>query len=182
MKKNLIRIVIRALGVPVLKLWFLSLRFDNKLIGRSPRILGFWHQDIFCALAFLTLELEQHSIVAIVSASSDGDILKTILNRLGISVVQGSSSKSGFEVALKAVLTDHEFILITPDGPKGPPMVMKDGIYGISRMRNVPISFLTFDCSCYKQLSSWDHFVIPWPFSKCRVTETEKVASGLHDH
>ena len=57
-------------------------------------------------------------------------------------------------------------MLITPDGPKGPRHTMHDGVVAIALKSKLPIFLINYQAKSYWQLSSWDKFVIPKPFSK----------------
>jgi lysophospholipid acyltransferase (LPLAT)-like uncharacterized protein len=57
-------------------------------------------------------------------------------------------------------------IAITPDGPKGPRHVVKEGVIRLARITGVPIFPVTFNCSRKYHVNSWDRFLFPVPFSK----------------
>jgi lysophospholipid acyltransferase (LPLAT)-like uncharacterized protein len=60
-------------------------------------------------------------------------------------------------------------VAITPDGPRGPKEVVKQGIARLSIKTGAPIYPLTFSTNRGKKLNSWDEFLVPYPFSRCKV-------------
>jgi lysophospholipid acyltransferase (LPLAT)-like uncharacterized protein len=67
------------------------------------------------------------------------------------------------------LLNNGKSVAITPDGPKGPREVFKTGAAKLSILTGAPIYPVTFSTSKGKSLSSWDRFLIPYPFSRCKV-------------
>ena len=59
-----------------------------------------------------------------------------------------------------------ESIAITPDGPKGPKEVVKEGMIKLAQITGVPIIPLVWSTDKYKEINSWDKFIIPLPFAK----------------
>ncbi len=105
---------------------------------------------------------------AIISQHFDGEIIARTLNLLRIRPLRGSSKKGAKKVLLEAfrAVKAGEEVLITPDGPRGPRHSMNNGAIGLALKSALPIFVINYTCSSYWQLSSWDRFVIPKPFSK----------------
>ncbi|HET9843856.1 MAG TPA: DUF374 domain-containing protein, partial [Gammaproteobacteria bacterium] len=62
---------------------------------RKPAIYCFWHGHLY--LPIITVKkILQHPAAGFVSYSKDGEILARWLEKMGYSVVRGSSSKKGF--------------------------------------------------------------------------------------
>jgi len=59
--------------------------------------------------------------------------------------------------------------MITPDGPKGPRYSMSDGAVALALRAKLPIMVVNYRPSSYWQLSSWDKFIIPKPFSQLEI-------------
>lgn len=97
----------------------------------------------------------------------------------GISVmIPGSTGHDGREAANELVkyIKQGYSTGITPDGPAGPPMVLKKGALHIAQQSNAPIVALQFSYSRCLVLPTWDRKVIPVPFvSKICVHEAEPV-------
>jgi lysophospholipid acyltransferase (LPLAT)-like uncharacterized protein len=102
------------------------------------------------------------------SASKDGDISTATLVLFGIESSRGSSTRGGSK-ALRGMLRAARAgrnIVFTPDGPRGPAGVVKDGVIFTAQAAGLPIVPMGFAARKYKQLHSWDRMVIPMPFSK----------------
>jgi len=59
-------------------------------------------------------------------------------------LIRGSSSRGGQEVLKKvfSIEDDSAYILLTPDGPRGPRMVCKKGAFIISQKKQIPLYFI----------------------------------------
>ena len=62
-----------------------------------------------------------------------------------------------------------------PDGPNGPPFVMKKGALHMSIQSNVPIVPLQFKTSHLWELNHWDKHMWALPFTKYTVEFGEPV-------
>ncbi|MBS1518927.1 MAG: DUF374 domain-containing protein [Bacteroidetes bacterium] len=154
----------------IINLYIKTLRI--KLINPPPEnkncIFIFWHSKMLAGWWLL----KDKNPAALVSRSKDGDILNNILMKWNYKVVRGSSS-SGAKEALQMLcdLVNEGFsAVITPDGPRGPALKIKNGPLVISFKCGVPVIPVSIDYSIKKVLSkSWDKFEIPVPFSVCTV-------------
>ena len=68
------------------------------------------------------------------------------------------------------VLQTKEVLVITPDGPKGPPYKIKKGILFAAAASSSKIFPLTWKASRFWQLPTWDHAQIPKPFSRIAIS------------
>lgn len=131
----------------------------------NPRhIIAFWHEGVL---------LSMHSkwtrpTTAIISRSKDGEIVARVLHLYGAETARGSSTRGG-EVALRELLRDiraGKNVAVTPDGPRGPRRVLKDGVVYIAQVSGLPIVPFYFTAARKKRLRSWDEEIVPMPFSK----------------
>lgn len=145
------------------KTW--RVKFHN--FPQKPSIVVFWHENML-PLWKLFSNLNAY---AVVSQSPDGELLSNLLSKWGYKLIRGSSSKGGKEALNKMIDVLHtSYVLITPDGPRGPRNIMKPGAVIASLRSGSPlyISKVTFSLSyCFKQ--SWDNFKFPLPFSKINM-------------
>jgi len=136
-----------------------------------PSIVAFWHGRMFL-LPFALRDYAQ-KVAILISRHRDGELIARVVEKLGFKTVRGSAGKGkgGSRAFLRMLklLEDGFTVAITPDGPKGPREVVKPGIVKLSMSTGIPIYPLTFGCSSCYRLNSWDRFIIPRPFSKCRV-------------
>jgi lysophospholipid acyltransferase (LPLAT)-like uncharacterized protein len=104
----------------------------------------------------------------LISTHRDGEIIANVMKRFGYELVRGSSSKGG-AVALRELinlLKQGSDIGITPDGPKGPPEIVKGGVAQIARLSGKAVIPFAFSSSMMLRFRSWDRFLLPLPFSR----------------
>jgi lysophospholipid acyltransferase (LPLAT)-like uncharacterized protein len=109
----------------------------ENLNGTPRYILAFWHRHILLSL---------HSkwrvpTTAIISRSKDGEIVSGVLTFYGAETARGSSTRGG-DVALREILRAIQAgknIAFTPDGPKGPSQVVKEGVIYVAKVSGLPI-------------------------------------------
>jgi lysophospholipid acyltransferase (LPLAT)-like uncharacterized protein len=127
-------------------------------------IVAFWHGRIFPgAYAF-----RNRGIVVMTSQNRDGEYIARVIRRFGYGVARGSSTR-GSRGAIVEMLRQMELdrdVAFTLDGPLGPRYVAKPGAAYVARKSGNAV--LPFSVSVEKKwvLRSWDHFVIPVPFSR----------------
>jgi len=137
-------------------------------IDSQQHVCVTWHGELFMSPQAYRHIHKKHPASAIISAHFDGTLIARTLQFLNIRPLRGSTRKGAREVLLKAFksIKSGEEVLITPDGPKGPRHTMSDGAVGIALKSKLPIFVMNFTAKNYWQLSSWDHFVIPKPFTQ----------------
>jgi len=134
-----------------------------------------WHNRLSLAMKlYFHFGLRHHQasgLGALVSASKDGAFLAAILERFGIQPVRGSSSRRGSQALLELTTWAERGydLAITPDGPRGPRYVVRDGATSLAQITGLPIVPVSFRLQWKIQLKSWDRFQIPLPFSRCDV-------------
>jgi lysophospholipid acyltransferase (LPLAT)-like uncharacterized protein len=138
---------------------------------RRPLVLALWHGEIFPVTGFghtVTSDL-----VTFVSQSKDGEIIARVLERLGHVTVRGSSSRGGVRALLQAVrimAAENRMGVFTVDGPRGPRHRAKGGVIYLAQKAGaaiVPLRAYPERCKVFRK--SWDHFVLPMPFTRCPV-------------
>ncbi len=137
---------------------------------RRPCVLCCWHEVIW--LMFLTQEtLPELSVLS--HPAWYMQPIYVMLRGLGIRrFVYGSSGYQGREAADRLVATVREyggFVGINPDGPAGPPKVLKKGALHIASQLGLPITPLRFKCAWKFRSRSWDRKWVPLPFARIRL-------------
>ena len=133
---------------------------------RSGRhiILAFWHaQQLMIPVGYRGAGAH-----VLISQHGDGEIIARIIARFGHQAVRGSSTRGGAG-ALRALIKlgrAGKDLVVTPDGPKGPRQVAKLGVVQLAKVTGLPIVPLAFACSMRRLFSSWDQFMVPYPFSR----------------
>ena len=127
-------------------------------------ILAFWHE---CILMSLFCRWRKPTTVMI-SRSKDGEIVTNVVRHFGVDTARGSSNKGG-SIALREILRDvreGRNIAFTPDGPKGPRRIVKEGVIYAAKITGLPIVPFHFTAKVGKRLRSWDRMIVPRPFSR----------------
>jgi lysophospholipid acyltransferase (LPLAT)-like uncharacterized protein len=141
--------------------------------GINP-IYIFWHgRELY--LPYLYRFQRRH--YALVSPSRDGEISGNLLKLYGFNIVWGSTFKKGATalLGLVRIVKNGGSVVLAADGSRGPLFKAQDGSIKIAKLTGVPILPITYNASRKKVLSSWDRFIIPYPFSKIVVMYGEPV-------
>ncbi|MGA2176788.1 MAG: lysophospholipid acyltransferase family protein [Verrucomicrobiota bacterium] len=143
--------------------------------SRGPVIYCIWHNRLPLALAsyddYLQSKWPDSGLAAMISASRDGGLLASVLERFGVQPVRGSTSRRGPQALLEATtwMERNYSVAITPDGPRGPVYQIQDGIIQLAKLTGRPI-LPTSNFTRWKiRLNSWDRFQIPLPFARCEL-------------
>lgn len=164
------------LGVPaglfVLRLLALTWRFEprGEAGWRAHRetgqglVLALWHGHLLP----LAWHLRGLGMSVLVSEHRDGEIIARILQRLGYTMIRGSSTRGGARALVEMVraLRGGATVCITPDGPKGPAMKFAQGTTVAAQRAAIPIATMFVTADRAWRLRSWDAFMIPKPFAR----------------
>ena len=131
----------------------------------KPFIVAFWHGRLL--MMFLAWRYPDR-IHILISGHRDGRLISRTIGHFGTRTVVGSRRHGGTSAALgiARLLKKGKVVGVTPDGPSGPRMRVKEGIITLALMSGVPIIPLTYACRPRKVFESWDRFNLPLPF--CR--------------
>lgn len=162
----------------LIRLYFLLVRIRvrdedwlvDHLAGGGRAIIAAWHQRIFLFMSYAK-RVGVFSPSVMISQSRDGEMIASIMSRLNIRPVRGSSSRNGGK-ALAAMVADiahHQLAGHVVDGPQGPRGVVKEGLITMAQLSGAAIFPLYASVSRAWVLKSWDHFLIPKPFSQILI-------------
>lgn len=137
-------------------------------------IYSIWHENLLLP----TARFGGRDLAVLISSHADGQILGGLIAAMGMTMVQGSSTRGGVEAVRRLIRSDAPWkhLAITVDGPRGPRRIVQPGaVYIASRtgMKLVPVGV------AYHRpwrLNSWDRFAIPRPFSRARCVTGEPIA------
>ena len=169
--QRILHYLVGLVGHWVIRLYFLTIHSVNnprsrKTLNQTHRPRGiypFWHAHQLAAL----IQYDYCPTVIMVSRSRDGEYIAQIAQRVGFLPVRGSSSRAGasaFKEMLRLAFTEHP-IAITPDGPRGPRHTVNPGVINLAQKSGLAITPVALGLSGFWELSSWDRFRIPKPFS-----------------
>jgi len=127
-------------------------------------IITFWHDQ----LLLMAPGYQGPGTRILISQSKDGELIARTMEFLGQGAVRGSSNRGGPRALREMVrLAGQPYDLaITPDGPKGPRHVAKEGVAQIARLTRRAMVPMAFVASRGHRFASWDRFLFPFPF--CR--------------
>lgn len=138
----------------------------------KPAVITFWHDEMLAVWKYFA----HIGAVGLTSQSKDGNLLATLLNDWKYHVVRGSSSQGGKEALLELCQkAPHSYILLTPDGPRGPRHTMKIGALLIGARSSVPLCLCRAEYKGYRFLKSWDKFFVPYPFARITLYFSEPI-------
>jgi len=172
------RHILIPLGLTAVRLYLSTLRFRiineesflAHLGNRGKAIVAIWHQRFFGVIGYAN-KFSAFRPSAIISKSEDGELIAQVAIRLGFRPIRGSSSRGGREALAAMVedLAENPMAVHAVDGPQGPERVVKAGLIRMSQLSGVPIFPVYISVDRAWTARSWDHFLIPKPFSRILV-------------
>ena len=129
-----------------------------------PIIFVFWHGRLFM-IPFIHAG---QGACALISHHGDGELIAGIIRHFGYRSIRGSTSRGGMTALRKLAreIRNGADAGIAPDGPRGPRYQVQSGAVLLAHLTGCPLMPVTFSASKKKCISSWDRFLIPYPFSK----------------
>jgi lysophospholipid acyltransferase (LPLAT)-like uncharacterized protein len=140
---------------------------DDLYRQKKPFVLCVWHGRLYLPVFYH----RGQGIVAMVSRHADGELISRIVHKLGYGTVRGSSGKGGGEAFLQLLshLKKGGVAAMIPDGPLGPPCEFKLGTVLLAKESGAPMIPITFAARRFWKLNSWDHTILPKPFSRAVI-------------
>ena len=169
-------VILKWLGYVVLSFIYKTNKFEvngleNLKIAQQkkrPIMLCVWHGRMLYPIFYVAKN--KIKTWAIASPHQDGYIMSQILQKWGVSIIEGSSNKKSKNVInqMKKIFEqDHNAIIaITNDGPKGPRHIAKENSLKIAQQYNAQIITITGDSTKKWTFKTWDKFYLPKPFGK----------------
>ena len=161
-------------------MWFVYFTSVKRLTGidtlykyrKKPAIVVFWHGRTMMLSPISCLG--GMKLYAVASKHKDGRMMAKIQRLFGMRAIYGSSHKGGVSVLRKGVriLKNGGWgICMSPDGPGGPSLRVKDGALYFAKMSGAPIIPICYSSSRAWMQERWDRYMIALPFSKiaCNV-------------
>jgi len=128
----------------------------ENLTGQKQSIIAFWHAHLLLMLH----SKYARPIVVMISRSKDGEYIARVFDHYGVESARGSSTRGG-SAALRELLRAARAgknIVFTPDGPKGPNRIAKEGVVVAAQATGlpiVPIAFAAKKKSCCARGTAW---------------------------
>ncbi|MBA3242356.1 MAG: lysophospholipid acyltransferase family protein [Acidobacteria bacterium] len=135
--------------------------------GGGLPVYTFWHNRVFLGTYFW----RRRRIVVMTSRSFDGEYIARFIQRFGYGAARGSSTRGavGALVEMTRLMRDGSPTAFTIDGPRGPRYVAKMGSVMLAKRTGQAILPFSVNAERFWQVSSWDRFQIPKPFTRAIV-------------
>lgn len=143
------------------------------LAATEKCLLMLWHNRLAAVPFILHRFTPQFIYAAVVSASRDGDMLRTFIHsyKKGRSIpVRHNARHQALRHLIQEVQEQKSVVIITPDGPRGPRYELKPGIAVAALETGAFVVALNWEASKCWKLRTWDGLRLPKPFSTIRVT------------
>jgi len=114
----------------------------EKITALPQYIIAFWHEHLLIMLH----SAYRRPIRVLVSQSRDGELIASAFLHYGVDVSRGSTTR-GSTAALRDMIRtarDGSNIVFTPDGPKGPRRIAKEGVVYAAQATGLPIVPIAF--------------------------------------
>lgn len=175
LKRRAVKWMLEWMAALYVRLVFVTSRWEWVGDAESIRLLqkpgesiisAFWHGRLL--MMFCAWRNNGDTMHVLISGHRDGLFIANITNKLGLNVVEGSTSRGGARAvrSLIGLLADGDSMAITPDGPRGPRGSVADGAMVLARLTGKPVLPFAYGVSRGIQLKSWDRFLLPFPFSR----------------
>jgi lysophospholipid acyltransferase (LPLAT)-like uncharacterized protein len=134
-------------------------------------IFCIWHETWWCY--FVVFSSHPSALAVISHPAAYMKPMHTMFKLLGLQrLILGSSGEEG---RLARLVQNGFSTTISPDGPSGPPRILKKGVLHIGLQSGVPIVPLAISPSRFVSWPSWDSKKFPLPFSRIRVVVHEAI-------
>lgn len=155
---------------------------DRLYAEGQPFIIALWHNRI--GMMPYAYREKAHTLCVVASGHRDGHIVIGAMGRFGFDGI-AVDSQDGAKAARAIVrrLKQGGRIGFTPDGPRGPRLVVKEGLIVIASLAGAPVIPVTYSMKKFRMLKTWDRFRVPLPFNRgiCRWGKAVWVPKGADD-
>jgi lysophospholipid acyltransferase (LPLAT)-like uncharacterized protein len=141
---------------------------EVKYLEEDRRAIGaFWHSR----LLLVSYLFKNWGAATLVSGSGDGEYVARIIKRQGHLPIRGSTTRGGRRALARLIqeLKGGRPGVVIPDGPQGPRYKVQPGVMLLAKKAGLPIVPITYSAKNIKIFNSWDRFILPMPFTACRV-------------
>ncbi len=138
-------------------------------------IISFWHERLtmmpmvwLTARRLLGAELDGRDAFVLISGHRDGRLISSVIARLGLQTVVGSTREGARAGALGLLrrLRQGHFIAITPDGPRGPRRRAAAGVAELAALSGAAVCPIGASTTRALRFNSWDRAMLPVPFGR----------------
>lgn len=141
----------------------------KELYDKKHGIAVFWHSRIL----LISYLYKGWNASILTSRSRDGEYIARLVEKQGHEPIRGSTGKGKGGLRAGALLIkrlkEGRPAVVIPDGPQGPRFVVHPGVITLAKKTGLPIGPITYSAKRVKVFNSWDRFMLPMPFTTCRV-------------
>ena len=145
-------------------------------------VFGVWHE----VLTFPLLMAQPQHMSALTSQHRDGSYIAECLKILKVVPFRGSTNRGGVRAVRQMLqVAQRLHITLTPDGPRGPRRVLKDGLVYLAARTQQAIVPAAFGCRRGLHIKgSWTDMLVPLPFTTtyCVLGEPIHIPAELTRH
>lgn len=155
-------------------------------VSREQVLLAFWHECNM--LAFVTARKLRGDLphASFSTQGFRGTVVSTMLRRSGTPVrifelpPEGDRAAArAFAIRMARLAQEGFSLIVTPDGPFGPPHVVKPGALIVARESGLAVLPWSLTVSPGIRLSGrWDRQYLPLPFSRIRLRAGDPIRIG----
>lgn len=139
---------------------------DPLLDVEGAFIIALWHNRV--VMMPYAWRRKNRPITIFTSDHRDGKLVAYSMGWFGFNTVFGSTKRTDMKTIRTIVrsLREGNLFGMTPDGPRGPRMRVKEGVVAMARMANVPIIPVAYSCRRRLVMNTWDRLIVPLPFTR----------------
>ncbi|CAN5154186.1 lysophospholipid acyltransferase family protein [soil metagenome] len=178
------RLVARFLGFAMsayIRLIAATCRVHGAPVTQEPAVLAFWHEyNLVAAIAAQRLRRHQHH-VSFSTQTFRGEVMTAMLAALGAGSVPlppewDRAGATRLTLEMSRIGREGSSVVISPDGPLGPPRRAKPGALIVARESGLPLQpWAVAARPALRLRGRWDEHIVPLPFCRLRVFEAEPV-------
>ena len=178
------RLVARFLGFAMsayIRLIAATCRVHGAPVTQEPAVLAFWHEsNLAAAIAAQRLRRHQHH-VSFSTQTFRGEVMTAMLAALGAGSVplppEGDrTGATRLTLEMARIGREGSSVVISPDGPLGPPHRAKPGALIVARESGLPLQpWAVAARPAVRLRGRWDAHIVPLPFCRLRVFEAEPI-------
>lgn len=143
------------------------------LVNDDRHIYAIWHENLLLPAA----RFGDETLAVLISRHADGQILGSLIEAMGMSMVLGSTNRGGIEAVRKLLdpVASRRHLAVTPDGPRGPRRSLQPGIIYIASRTGMKIVCIGVGYRYPWRAKSWDCFAVPKPTSRAMIVTSQPI-------
>jgi len=162
-------------------------RVQGGQVTQEQVVLAFWHEyNLVVAAAAYRARRPQHH-VSFSTQTFRGEVMTSMLAGLDSGSVplpaegeRGEAARLSLELA--RIGRGGSSPVVSPDGPVGPYRRAKPGALIVARQSGLPLQpWAVAARPSFRLRGRWDRHIVPLPFSRLRVFETEPIRVGARE-